>query len=128
MNRQRLDIESWRDALLAVSGKLDLSLGGPSVDLALAENRRRTLYGKISRLELNGLLRQFDFPEANLTCEKRTQTTVPQQQLFVLNSEFMIDQARALAARVHKRMRRTMPGACAGRTCSPWAGRRVTRK
>jgi hypothetical protein len=100
MSRQRLDIESWRDALLAVAGKLDFALGGPSVDLNATDNHRRTLYGKISRLELNGLLRQFDFPEANLTCEKRTQTTVPQQQLFVLNSAFFVDQARALAARV----------------------------
>ena len=100
MNRQRLDVESWRDAFLAVSGKLDLTQGGPSIDLAKTDNYRRTLYGKISRLELNGTLRMFDFPEANLTCEKRSQTTVPQQQLFVLNSAFVVEQAKAFAARV----------------------------
>ncbi len=46
------------------------------------------------------MLRLFDFPDANITSEKRTETTVPQQQLFVLNSPFVVDQARALAARV----------------------------
>ncbi len=99
MNRQRLDVESWRDALLFVSGKLDRTMGGPTTDLALG-NQRRTVYGKISRHQLNGLLRLFDFPDANITSEKRTETTVPQQQLFVLNSPFFVEQARALAARL----------------------------
>jgi cytochrome c553 len=102
MNRHRLDIEAWRDALLAVSGKLDRTFGGPTNDLGSAANARRTVYGKISRHDLNGLLRLFDFPDANITSEKRTETTVPQQQLFVLNSAFVVDQAKALAARVQK--------------------------
>jgi hypothetical protein len=100
MNRQRLDVESWRDALLAVSGKLDRTPGGPTTDLGSAGNQRRTVYGKVSRHDLNGLLRLFDFPDANISSEKRTDTTVPQQQLFVLNSPFVVEQARALAARV----------------------------
>lgn len=100
MNRQRLDVESWRDALLSISGKLDRTLGGPTTDLGSAANQRRTVYGKVSRHDLNGLLRLFDFPDANITAEKRTETTVPQQQLFVLNSPFVVEQARALAARV----------------------------
>jgi hypothetical protein len=58
------------------------------------------VYGKVSRHELNGLLRMFDFPDANITSEKRTDTTVPQQQLFVLNSPFVVEHARALAARL----------------------------
>ena len=60
------------------------------------------MYAKISRHELNGLLRLFDFPDANITAEKRVETTVPQQQLFVLNSPFMVTQAKALAARLEK--------------------------
>jgi hypothetical protein len=99
MNRRRLDIESWRDALLAVSGNLDLTVGGPSSELS-GTNNRRTLYAVISRHELHPLLRLFDFPDANLTSERRTMTTVPMQQLFVLNSEFMVAQSRALAARL----------------------------
>ena len=102
MNRQRLDIEAWRDSLLDISGRLDSTLTGPSTNLADANNVRRTVYAKISRHELDNLLRLFDFPDANITNAKRSQTTVPQQQLFVLNSPFMITQAKALAARVHQ--------------------------
>ena len=90
-NRRRLDVESWRDALLSVSGQLDLSMGGRTVSLSDAKNRRRTVYAKISRHELDGLLRLFDFPDANVSAAKRTETTVPQQQLFVLNSPFFVD-------------------------------------
>ena len=102
MNRQRLDVEAWRDALLDVSGKLDRSLGGPSTNLADAKNVRRTVYAKVSRHELDNLLRLFDFPDANITSAKRSETTVPQQQLFVLNSPFMVEQAKAFAARLHE--------------------------
>ena len=101
-NRRRLDVESWRDALLSVSGQLDLSMGGRTVSLSDAKNRRRTVYAKISRHELDGLLRLFDFPDANVSAAKRTETTVPQQQLFVLNSPFFVDQARGFANRLRK--------------------------
>ena len=100
MNRRRLDVEAWRDALLSVAGSLDVAVGGPSGNLASADFRRRTLYGAVSRHNLDGLLRLFDFPDPNITSERRTATTVPLQQLFVLNSDFMVRQAKALAARV----------------------------
>ena len=73
------------------------------------DNRRRTLYAPVSRHDLDGLLRLFDFPDPNITSDERTVTTVPLQQLFVLNSEFMVRQAKALAARLtadHGRDRR----------------------
>jgi len=98
-NRRRLDIEAWRDATLAASGNLELTLGGPPTNLADGNNRRRTLYAAISRHDLNGTLRLFDFPDPNLTSERRANTTVPMQQLFVLNSDFVIREAKALAAR-----------------------------
>ncbi|MCO6458933.1 MAG: DUF1553 domain-containing protein [Pirellulaceae bacterium] len=100
MNRRRLEIEPWRDALLAVTGELDRSLGGPSVELEKGDNHRRTLYGFVSRHKLDELLRLFDFPDPNITAARRTVTTVPLQQLFVLNSEFMIQRARALDRRL----------------------------
>jgi len=101
-NRRRLDIEQWRDSILAVSGALDPSIGGPTFNLRDANITRRTLYAKISRHEPDGLLRLFDFPDANVTAAKRSVTTVPQQQLFALNSDFMASQSRAFAARVQK--------------------------
>jgi mono/diheme cytochrome c family protein len=99
-NRRRLEVEAWRDAMLAVSGKLDRKVGGPSLDLAAPNNFRRTLYGSVSRHELNPLLRLFDFPDPNITSDERTVTTVPLQQLFVLNSEFLVNNAKVLSARL----------------------------
>jgi hypothetical protein len=100
MNRRRLEVESWRDAMLAVAGNLDDTQGGPSTDLSKPDNRRRTLYGMVSRHDLNPLLRLFDFPDPNITNDARTVTTVPLQQLFVLNSEFMVRNAKALSVRL----------------------------
>jgi hypothetical protein len=48
------------------------------------------------------MLTAFDFPDANVSSDRRSITTVPQQQLFVLNSDFMVESARAFVARVEK--------------------------
>jgi hypothetical protein len=100
MNRRRLEVEAWRDAMLAVADRLDPTLGGPSVSLDSAANRRRTYYAAISRHDLSSLLRLFDFPDPNITSGGRVETTVPLQQLFVLNSDFMIQAARGLTSRL----------------------------
>ena len=63
-------------------------------------NSRRTLYAAISRHDLAWMLRLFDFPDPNITSGGRVETTVPLQQLFVLNSEFMVANARAVASRL----------------------------
>ena len=102
MNRRRLEVEPWRDSVLAVVGNLDRTLGGPSSNLSNGNNHRRTLYGFVSRHQLDDLLRLFDFPDPNITAGQRTVTTVPLQQLFVLNSEFMVAQSRAFAARLNR--------------------------
>ncbi|MFO0809517.1 MAG: PSD1 and planctomycete cytochrome C domain-containing protein [Gemmataceae bacterium] len=99
-SRRRLDVEAWRDAMLAAAGTLDPTPGGPSGDLASPGNRRRTLYGSVSRHNLDPLLRLFDFPDPNVTSDGRPATTVPLQQLFVLNDEFMVRNAKALVARL----------------------------
>lgn len=101
MNRRRLEVEPWRDAMLAVTGELDPAVGGPPGDLASKENRRRTIYASISRHQLNDLLRLFDFPDPNITSDRRSVTTVPLQQLFVLNSDFMTVRAKALAKQLN---------------------------
>jgi hypothetical protein len=99
MNRRRLSIEQWRDAVLFVSGEL-ASEGGKSLELDDPANRRRTVYARISRLKLNDLLMQFDYPDANVHAERRGATTTATQKLFMLNSAFMVGQANALAARL----------------------------
>jgi hypothetical protein len=122
MTPRRLDFEAWRDAMLSVSGRLDSQLGGPSVDQANpgvkdvegfnffsrlngmeADNpagRRRTLYTVVSRYAPNATMTLFDVPEPNVTSDQRNATTVPQQQLFVLNSAFMAEMSRSFAARI----------------------------
>ena len=98
MNRRRLDIESWRDAMLDVAGNLNDALGGPALNLDLPTNRRRTLYGKIGREEQNDMLRTFDFPPPTAHSPARDVTTTPLQQLFVLNSTFVESQAAAITS------------------------------
>ena len=97
MNRQRLDFESLRDTLLAVAGKLDLKMGGAAVDLfGEPFSTRRTVYGLIDRQNLPGLFRTFDFANPDTSNQGRFHTTVPQQALFMMNSPFVIDEARSL--------------------------------
>jgi len=101
MPRRRLGAEGWRDSLLAVTGRLDAStVGGPSIDPSDAAQNRRTVYSRISRLDLNRYLVLYDFPDPNVTAEKRSETITPLQKLFVLNSDFMQSQAEALEARL----------------------------
>ncbi|MEM7394885.1 MAG: DUF1553 domain-containing protein, partial [Verrucomicrobiota bacterium] len=103
MNPRRLEVEVWRDSLLAVTGELNRELGGrPSNELF--KSHRRTLYATVSR---NGdkfvsdeWLRLFDFPAPRVSSAGRVVSTVPQQYLFMMNSPFMSDRARALHQRV----------------------------
>ncbi len=97
-NRQRLDFEALRDSILAVSGALDATPGGPSVPFDAASNPpRRTIYGFIDRQNMDGDYRSFDFAVPDATNPKRFVTTVPQQALFLMNSPFVQSQARRLA-------------------------------
>jgi hypothetical protein len=98
MNRQRLDFEAMRDALLAVAGRLDPSIGGPPTASVLdASHPRRSLYACVDRLHLPGVYRTFDFPNPDTTSPRRDITTVPQQALFWMNSPFVREMARSVA-------------------------------
>jgi len=99
MQPRRMDVETWRDSLLAVTGELDMTLGGPSID-RIVDSRRRTLYAKVSRNEPKGsdeFLRLFDFPIPRASAAKRTSNVLPQQFLFMMNSPFMLQRATALS-------------------------------
>jgi len=100
MNRQRLDFEAMRDTLLALAGKLDPAVGGIPLDLQSEPFPvRRTVYGLIDRQNLPGVFRTFDFANPDTSSQTRFRTTVPQQALFLMNSPFVLEQARALAQR-----------------------------
>ncbi|MFT7669371.1 MAG: hypothetical protein ACI8X5_002071 [Planctomycetota bacterium] len=107
---QRLDAESLRDAILAVSGSLDDSLGGPSVPLYLTafhEGRgkpsqsgpldgagRRSLYLSVRRNFPVPFLGVFDFPNPATTMGRRGNSNVPAQSLTLLNDPFVQGEAR----------------------------------
>jgi hypothetical protein len=67
---------SFRDAVLLISGNLDKSLGGPSTDLTPAFTRR-TVYGKVSRYKLDEYLQLFDFPAPNISAKSDSQPPSP---------------------------------------------------
>jgi hypothetical protein len=99
-NRRRLDFEALRDSFLAVSGKLDTKMGGKPVDLFKQPfSARRTVYGRIDRTDFPGTMRTFDVASPDQHAPARYETTVPQQALFLMNSPFVTEQAKALAAR-----------------------------
>ncbi len=100
MNRQRLEFEALRDTLLDVSGRLDLTVGGHAVDITTQPfTARRTVYGYIDRQNLPNLFRAFDFASPDTSSPRRFYTTVPQQALFLLNSPFVVEQAKSLIER-----------------------------
>ena len=119
-HRRRLEAETIRDAVLLVSGSLDLRGGGPSLPLdsrgsvrmgqppLLAPGLklpdsirfRRTVYLpalRKSQLAEMDVLNLFDFPDPNTVKGSRDVTTVPTQALYLMNSPFLIDQSRAAA-------------------------------
>lgn len=119
-NRRRLDAEAIRDSLLAVSGELDLKMGGPSFhgevsQQALAglskksaawkasspaEQKRRSLYMHIKRGLMPPMMTAFDLCEATQTVGKRDVTTVPTQSLTLLNHPFVHQRSQHLAQTV----------------------------
>ncbi len=100
MNRRRLDLEALRDSLLLAAGRLDKTLGGPSVQITDPPfATRRSVYCFVDRQNLPGLFRTFDFASPDAHTPRRPLTTVPQQALYLMNSPFAIEQATYLANR-----------------------------
>ena len=122
-NRRRLDAEAYRDSLLAISGALDGTRGGPSLPLDAPDSlthafpyglnlevllrgpasNRRTVYAptlRKSQVEELDVLNLFDFPDPNQVTGARAATTVPTQSLYLMNSPFLREQSRLAAQRL----------------------------
>ncbi|MSU34453.1 MAG: DUF1549 domain-containing protein [Pedosphaera sp.] len=106
MNRRRLEAEAIADSLLALSGRLDLTMGGsvmPTNDpqaqiisgqiLPELTTNRRALYRPVIRNSADDLLQVFDFPDPQVVSGKRHSTAAPTQALFMLNSPFATEHA-----------------------------------
>ncbi len=98
MPRRRLEFEPLRDRLLFAAGTLDAHIGGRSVMIHQGA-KRRGLYAYVDREDIPSLLASFDLPSPDASQAIRAETTVPQQALYLMNSPFVIEQARALSAR-----------------------------
>ncbi len=94
--KRRLDAEAIRDSVLFASCQLDLTTGGKATPLDDPANKRRTVYGYVSRRRTDTMLNLFDFPNPNNTSERRIETNVPLQRLFLLNSPLMLKAAEAI--------------------------------
>ena len=117
MPRRRLEAEAVRDSLLAVSGRLDSRVGGPSVfpDLppgietrggwtrsaSESDRNRRSLYVFVRRNLKYPLFDAFDTPDTNMTCPERNISVNAPQALLLLNSDLVLDQARWFAGRIY---------------------------
>ena len=113
---QRLEAEPLRDSILAVSGKLDLTMGGPGFDffkpntnyVRIYEAReefgpsefRRMIYAQKPRLQGDGVFAAFDCPDAGQTAPRRATSTTPLQALNLLNSQFILQQSQFFADRL----------------------------
>ena len=102
MHRRRLGFEAMRDSLLAVSGRLQSSLGGQPDPRRPddPESRLRSVYSLLDREKLPPVFRVFDFPSPDISSPGRSSTTVPQQALFLLNSRFVLRQAESVVEAV----------------------------
>jgi hypothetical protein len=114
---RRLDAEEIRDAMLAVSGRLNLKMGGPGFDLFdkrgglsgftpvesfSGDGLRRMIYAHKVRRERDAVFGAFDCPDAGQSTARRRESTTPIQALNLLNSTFTLEQSEALAKRVQQ--------------------------
>ncbi len=114
---QRLEAEMIRDAMLAVSGCLDLKMFGRGFDLFdkrggltgfkavesySGDGLRRMIYAHKVRRERDDVFGAFDCPDAGQSTAHRRESTTPIQALNLFNSQFTIDESAALAARVKR--------------------------
>lgn len=115
---RRLEAEPLRDGILAVTGKLDLRMGGPGFKLFEPnsnyvrvyypkqtfepEDSRRMIYWHKPRMRLDDTFGVFDCPDAGQVQPKRTRSTTPLQALSLLNSPFLLQQSESFAERLKR--------------------------
>jgi hypothetical protein len=120
MNRTRIDAEALRDAMLSVAGKLDLTMGGPSVQMFWFKNdhspiydyarfdpdsdgaHRRSVYRFVVRSVPDPFMDRLDCPDPSVLTPKRSTTITAIQALAVWNNAFVLRMSEHLAERIGK--------------------------
>jgi len=112
MNRRRMQAEVLRDSLLAVSGRLDETIGGSLIDVRAFDNlsnathrakinfdsTRRSIYLPVLRSAIYDVFQAFDFPDPAVVTGRRSETTVAPQALFLMNGRLATETAGRLAS------------------------------
>ena len=116
MNMRRLEAEAMRDAVIAASGKLDRTVGGPAIliehdssglqsidrnDPTPNARWRRSLYVIARRSYPLNFLEVFDYPLMQTNCNRRINSATPLQSLTLMNDEFIVEHAEHLKDRVN---------------------------
>ncbi len=116
--RRRLEGEALRDAMLALSGELNLRMFGASArpklpdkiskyawkpDPRPQDQHRRSIYVLAQRNMRFPLFDAFDWPDMHNSCARRLTTTTAPQALLLLNGDFALERGEALATRLHER-------------------------
>jgi len=116
-NRRRLDAECLRDTILAVSGRLQLDMGGPTFPPGLAADygykqtdTRRSVYAPVFRNALPELFEAFDFADPSMVVGRREASTGAPQALFLMNHPFILEHSRHAAHRLLAEPGRDNPG------------------
>jgi hypothetical protein len=101
MNTRRMESQIIRDCLLQLAGRLDLTMGGPSLDVG-NKSTRRSIYFKHSRDDQDKFLTMFDDADL-LQCYRRSESIVPQQALALSNSQLSLSTAAQIAQQISER-------------------------
>ena len=127
VNRTRIDAEALRDAMLSVAGKLDDTMGGPSVQMFLFKNDhspiydyarfdpdspgayRRSIYRFIVRSVPDPFMDRLDCPDPSVLTPKRSTTITAIQALAVWNNAFVLRMAEHFAERIQRAGPRQVP-------------------
>ncbi|WP_417377166.1 DUF1553 domain-containing protein [Gimesia maris] len=130
----RLEAETLRDRMLAVSGVLDPQLFGAPVGIkeddfgqvvVSGDQLRRSLYIQARRSQPVGMLQTFDAPVMEINCERRSSSTVATQSLMLMNGSFILSQSAKLAERLSREAPELKPDLLASLPELPPAARPV---
>ncbi|MEX2168649.1 MAG: PSD1 and planctomycete cytochrome C domain-containing protein [Pirellulales bacterium] len=128
-NVLRLDAEALRDRALAATGTLDRTQFGPPAGIAeddtgqvivAGDVQRRSLYLLQRRTQPVALMQAFDAPVMQTNCEVRPSSTVATQSLMLMNGQFWLNQAAALANRAQREQAQAVPAELAADLPQRW--------
>jgi mono/diheme cytochrome c family protein len=114
----RLEAETIRDSILAVSGRLDKTQFGPAVEVSadatgqiviMGDSQRRSIYVQVRRTQPVAILKSFDAPDMEVNCTDRSHSTVATQSLMLMNSEFILGFSKAFAERLNEEAAQQIP-------------------